>query len=139
MFSSLLSLRYLQGCVNSCHHLLTQTGINCCVLNFSCLVLCCCRPVASIYLRLKRNLSNSFSFVGFHSFSILAVVLRSLQLVCLVVTLSVMMLDNCCFNAKCATYLRYCYDQFPWSLLFLLNWLFHLLPNVIIVCFVTTN
>ena len=139
MFSSLLFLRYLQGCVNSCHHLLTQTGINCCFLNFSCLVLCCCRPVASVYLRLKRNLSNSFSFVGFHPFSILAVVLRSLRLVCLVVTLSVMMLDNCCFNAKCATYLRYCYDQFPWSLSFLLNWLFRLLPNVIIVYFVTTN
>ena len=72
MFSSLLFLRYLQGCVNSCHHLLTQTGINCCVLNFSCLVLCCCRPVASVYLRLKRNLSNSFSFVDFHSFSVLS-------------------------------------------------------------------
>ena len=27
----LLFLRYLQGCVNSCHHLLTPTGINCCV------------------------------------------------------------------------------------------------------------
>ena len=26
----LLFLRYLQGCVNSCHHLLTLTGINCC-------------------------------------------------------------------------------------------------------------
>ena len=116
MFSSLLFLRYLQGCVNSCHHLLTQTGINCCVLNFSCLVLCCCRPVASVYFRLKRNLSNSFSFVDFHSFSILAVVLQSLRLVCLVVTLSVMMLDSCCFNAKYANCLRDCYDQFPWSL-----------------------
>ena len=58
----LLFLRYLQGCVNSCHHLLTQTGINCCVLNFSCLVFRCCRPVASVYLCLKPNLSNSFSF-----------------------------------------------------------------------------
>ena len=67
----LLFLRYLQGCVNSCHHLLTQTGINCCVLNFSCLVSHHCRPEASIYLRLKRNLSNSFSFVGFHSLSVL--------------------------------------------------------------------
>ena len=139
MFSSLLFLRYLQGCVNSCHHLLTQTGINCCVLNFSCLVLSCCRPVASVYLRLNGNLSISFSFVDFHLFPVLAVVLRSLQLFCLVVTLSVMMLDNCCFNAKYATYLRDCYDQFPWSLSFLLNWLFRLLPNVIIVCFVTTN
>ena len=27
----LLFLRYSQGCVNSCHHLLTLTGINCCV------------------------------------------------------------------------------------------------------------
>ena len=122
MFSSLLFLRYLQGCINSCHHLLTQTGINCCVLSFSCLVLCCCRPVASVYLHLKRNLSNSFSFVDFHSFSILAVVLRSLRLVCLVVTLSVTMLDS--FNAKYANYLRGCYDQFSWSLSFLLNWLF---------------
>ena len=122
MFSSLLFLRYLQGIVNSCHPLLTQTGINCCVLNFSCLVLCCCRPVASVYLRLKLNLSNSFSFVDFHSFSILAVVLQSLQLVCLVVTLSVTMLDS--FNAKYANYLRGCYDQFPWSLSFLLDWLF---------------
>ena len=133
MFSSLLFLRYLQVCINSCHHLLTQTGINCCVLNFSCLVLCCCKPVASVYLCLKRNLSNSFSFVDFHSFSVLAVVLRLLQLVCLVVMLSVTMLDSCCFNAKYATYLRDCYDQFPWSLSFLLNWLFRLLPNVIIV------
>ena len=131
MFSSLLFLRYLQGCVNSCHHLLTQTGINCCVLNFSCLVLCCCRPLASVYLCLKRNLSNSFSFVDFHSFFVLAVVLRSLQLVCLVITLSVTMLDS--FNAKYAIYLRDCYDQFPWLLSFLLNWLFQLLPNVIIV------
>ena len=96
MFSSLLFLRYLQGCVNSCHHLLTQTGINCCVLNFSYLILCCCRPVASVYFHLKRNLSNSFSFVDFHSFSVLAVVLQLLRLVCLVITLSVTMLDSCC-------------------------------------------
>ena len=26
------------------------------------------------------------------------------------------------FNAKYANYLRDCYNQFPWSLLFLLNW-----------------
>ena len=133
MFSSLLFLRYLQGCINSCHHLLTQTGINCCVLNFSCLILCCCRPVASVYLHLKQNLSNSFSLVDFSSFSILAIVLRLLRLVCLVVTLSVMMLDSCCFNAKYANYLHDCYDQFSWSLPFLLKWLFQLLPNVIIV------
>ena len=115
MFSSLLFLRYLQGCVNSCHHLLTQTGMNCCVLNFSCLVLCCCRPMASVYLCLKRNSSNSFSFVDFHSFPFYAVILRSLQLVYLVVALSVTMLDGCCFNAKYTNYLRDCYDQFLWS------------------------
>ena len=40
----LLFLRYLQGCVNSCHHLLTLTGINCCVWIFSCFTPCCCRP-----------------------------------------------------------------------------------------------
>ena len=67
----LLFLRYLQGCVNPCHHLLTQTGINYCDLNFSCLVPHHCRPLASVYLRLKRNLSNSFSFVDFHSLSVL--------------------------------------------------------------------
>ena len=57
----LLFLRYSQGCVNSCHHLLTPTGINCCVLNFSCLVPHRCRPVASVYLRLKRNLVSGVS------------------------------------------------------------------------------
>ena len=40
----LLFLRYSQGCVNSCHHLLTLTGINCCVWIFSCFAPCCCRP-----------------------------------------------------------------------------------------------
>ena len=49
------------------------------------------------------------------------------------------MLDSCCFNAKYATYLCDYYDKFPWSLSFLLNWLFWLLPNVIIVWFVMTN
>ena len=129
----LLFLRYLQGCINSCHHLLTLTGINCCVLIFSCRVPCCCRPVASVYLRLKRNLSNSFSIVDFHSLSVLCGNLRSLRLVYLVVTLSVAMLDGWCFNAKYADYLRNCYNQFLWSLLFLLNLMSSITFNVIIV------
>ena len=134
----LLFLRYLQGCVNSCHHLLTQTGINCSVLNFSCRVSCCCRPVASAYLRLKRNLSNSFSIVDFHPLSVLCGNLRSLQLVYLVVTLSVMMLDGWCFNAKYAKYLHDCYDQFLQSLSLLFNLISSITFNVNIVWFLTT-
>ena len=66
------------------------------------------------------------------------VILRSLWLVYLVVTLSVMMLDGWCFNAKYANYLHDCYDQFLWSLLLSLICLVRLLLNVIIVWFVTT-
>ena len=134
----LLFLRYLQGCVNSCHHLLTQTGINCCVLNFSCLVLCHCRPwLASIFawnetwaILLDLLVSTRCPFY--------AVILWSLRLVSLVVTLSVMMLDSWYFNAKYANYLRDCYDQFLWSLSFSLKWLVWSHFNIIIVWFVTT-
>ena len=107
-------------------------------LNFSCLILCCCRPVASVYLHLKRNLSNSFKFVDFHLMSILCGNLQSLWLVGLAVTLSVTMLDSWCFNAKYANYLHGCYDQFLWSLSFLLKWLVWSHFNIIIVWFVTT-
>ena len=67
-----------------------------------------------------------------------AVILRSLRLVYLVVTLSVTMLDGWCFNAKYANYLRDHYDQFLWSLSFLLKWLVWSHFNVIIVWFVMT-
>ena len=67
-----------------------------------------------------------------------AVILRSLQLVYLVVTLSVTMLDGWCFNAKYANYLRDCYDQFLWSLSLLLNLVSSIIFNVIIVWIVTT-
>ena len=67
-----------------------------------------------------------------------AVILQSLRLVYLVVTLSVTMLDGWCFNAKYADYLRDCYDQFLWSLSFLLNLISSITFNVIIVWFVTT-
>ena len=67
-----------------------------------------------------------------------AVILRSLRLVYLVVTLSVMLLDAWCFTAKYANYLRDCYDQFLWLLSLLPDWLVRLLLNVIIVWFVTT-
>ena len=133
----LLFLRYLQGCVKSCHHLLTQTGINCCVLNFSCFAPCSCRPVASVYLCLKRNLGNSFSFCWFPLiFFVRCGNLRSLRLVYLVITLSVMLLDCWYLNAKYADYLRDCYNQFLWLLLFSLNWSIWLLFNVIIAWFV---
>ena len=66
-------------------------------------------------------------------FLFFAVILRSLRLVYLVVTLSVMLLDSWYFDAKYANYLRNCYNQFLWSLPFLLNWLIRLLFNVIIV------
>ena len=39
----------------------------------------------------------------------------------LAVTLLVTMLDSWCFNAKYANYLHDCYDQFLWSLSFLLK------------------
>ena len=79
------------------------------------------------------------AFVDFHSFFFLfvVVILRSLRLVYLVVTLSVMLLDCWYFNAKYADYLRDCYNQFLWLLLFSLNWSIWLLFNVIIIWFVT--
>ena len=48
------------------------------------------------------------------------------------------MLDGWCFNAKYADYLHDCYDQFLWSLSFLLNLISSITFNVIIVCFVMT-
>ena len=48
-----------------------------------------------------------------------------------------MLLDCWYFNAQCADYLHDCYNQFPWLLLFLLNWSIWLLFNVIIAWFVT--
>ena len=76
------------------------------------------------------------AFVDFHSFFVRRGILRSLRLVCLVVTLSVMLLNCWYFNAKYANYLRDCYNQFLWSLLFSLNWSIWLLFNVIIAWFV---
>ena len=76
-------------------------------------------------------------FVDFHSFFIRYGNLRSLRLVYLVAMLSVMLLDCWYFNAKYANYLRDCYNQFLWSLLFSLNWSIWLLFNVIIAWFVT--
>ena len=78
------------------------------------------------------------AFVDFHSFFVRRGILRMLRLVCLVVTLSVMLLNCWYFNAKYANYLCNCYNQFLWSLLFLLNWSIRLLFNVIITWFVTT-
>ena len=77
------------------------------------------------------------AFVDFHLFFIRCGNLRSLWMVYLVVTLSVTLLDFWYFNAKYANYLRDCYNQFPWSLLFPLNWSVWLLFNVIIAWFVT--
>ena len=76
------------------------------------------------------------AFVDFHAFFVRCSNLRSLQLVYLVVTLSVMLLDCWYFNAKYANYLHDCYNQFLWSLLFSLNWSIWLLFNVIIAWFV---
>ena len=76
-------------------------------------------------------------FVDFHLFFIRCGNLQSLWLVYLVVTLPVMLLDCWYFNAQYANYLRDCYNQFLWSLLFSLNWSIWVLFNVIIAWFVT--
>ena len=99
-------LRYLQGCVNSCYHLLTLTGINCCVLNFSCLAPCCCRPAPSVYLCLERNLSKSLVIIDFHSFFLLVVICNRYGWFLLIITFSLIFWVSSIFDVKYVIYLQ---------------------------------
>ena len=94
-------------------------------------------PLLASIFAWKETWAILLAFVDFHLFFVRCSNLRSLRLVYLVITLSVMLLDYWYFNAKYANYLCGCYNQFPWSLLFLLNWSIWLLFNVIIAWFVT--
>ena len=85
----LLFLRYLQGCVNSCHHLLTLTGINCCFWISPDSLPAVVGPLLASILVPEMKLEQFLVIVSFSTrFSILCGNLWSLRLIILIVTLS---------------------------------------------------
>ena len=77
----LLFLKYLQGCINSCHHLLTLTGINCCFwISLDSLPAVVDPLLASIFAWNETWAILSYCQFSTH-FSILCSILWSLRLV----------------------------------------------------------